>query len=85
MFEMSSTFKILFHNGDLTIAFGWMVSVCADWDCSLGVWGGSRLVQMYCCVIFAAELLWGGSLLLTRHQSSCSVCHCWYCGSLCGG
>jgi hypothetical protein len=68
----------LFRNGDLTLAFvGWCHRVAAvDWVGVWGVWSGPDLVWMGCGV-FAAALLWGGSLLVVGHQSSSTVHHCW--------
>ncbi len=37
------------------------------------------------CVVFAAALLWGGSLLEACHQSSSTVSHCWWGLSMRGG
>ncbi len=66
--------KILFHNGDLV--FGWVVSATVGWVRVWGVWEGLGLVWMRCGV-FAAVMLWGGSLLAACHQSSIAVCCCW--------
>ncbi len=56
---------------------GW-VGVC-------GVWAGPEVVWMG-CVVFAAALLWGGSLLTAGHQSSNTVsCRWWVDAWGCGG
>jgi len=68
---------ILFRNGNLTLGpFGWVVMAPVGWVGVWGFWAGPGLVWMG-CGIFAAELLWGGSLLAAGHQSSSTVSRCW--------
>ena len=54
----------------------WVVVSAVGWVGVWGFWTGPGLVWMG-CVVFAAELLWGGRLLVACHQSSSAVSHCW--------
>jgi hypothetical protein len=59
------------------LGFGWAVTAAVGWGWVWRVWSEGPGLVWIRCGVFAAELLWGGSLLLAGHQSSMAVCLCW--------